>query len=117
MRQKNIFIDRVIKIPVEHFSPKELKDILSKGTSYSSINNRTAEKYLTPVDQAKIKEEIEKLRKEAKEEYFKIIELIPLISYIEREDDIDSKYKLTEAFLKIEKSLEKLLEKGHIPST
>ncbi len=105
---KSLFIDRVVEVPVEHFSSEELKEALSSEIPYSF---KTAKKYLTPSDQAKIKEAIQKLRKQAKEEYFKILGIIPVISYLERQEDIDNKYKMAGAFKKIEKSLKELREK------
>ena len=112
---KSLFIERVVEVPVEHFSAGELKEALGGEIPYHFLNNRTAKKYLTSSDQTKIKEAIEKLREQAREEYFRILEIIPVISYLEKGEDIDSDARLVEAFLKIEKSLEKLFEKVASP--
>ena len=109
---QDIFIERVTEVPVKYFNAEELRDALKKRKSlgpFSSI------KYLTSSDRSRIREAVERLRKEAREEYFKILGVAPVLSYLQREEDINDNDKLEAAILNIQKSLEDLLEKSLFP--
>ena len=105
---QDVFIEQVLSFPFrELFTAEELKKILlSKQFTRLGFGEARATEEIY-----KVRARAEKLRESAKQEYFKILGNLPVLSYLESERDINDDKKLFGAFLKVENHLKELLSK------
>ena len=118
---QDIFVEQVLLLP---FRNREKFGFLDEATLKKSLLDNTFSPFrfgdlqesitiikAIQTSKHKVMTSIEHIRESAKKEYFHILDNLPILSYLERESDIDDDGKLVSAFLKLESHLENLLLK------